>query len=98
MKIVSVASAFPPNTYPQERITGALHQFWDHALKNPAVLDRLHANFGVKQRHLVCRLEEYQTLQGFKEANDIWIRVAEELGEKAICRAVRSAQVAPSSL
>jgi alkylresorcinol/alkylpyrone synthase len=98
MRIVSVASAFPPNIYSQESITGALHQFWDHALKNPAVLDRLHANCGVKKRHLVCRLEEYQTLQGFGQANDIWIRAAQELGEKAICRAVRSAHVAPSSL
>jgi len=41
MRIVSVASAFPPNIYSKESITGALHQFWDHALKNPAVLDRL---------------------------------------------------------
>jgi hypothetical protein len=43
MRIVSVASAFPPNIYSQESITAALHQFSDGALKNPAVLDRLHA-------------------------------------------------------
>jgi alkylresorcinol/alkylpyrone synthase len=98
MRIVSVASAFPSNTYNQESITGALHHLWDHALKNPAVLDRLHSNCGVKQRHLVCRLDEYPSMQGFGQANDIWIQAAQELGEKAICRAVRAAHIAPSSL
>jgi alkylresorcinol/alkylpyrone synthase len=37
-------------------------------------------------------------MQGFGEANDIWIRAAQELGEKAICKAVRAAHIAPSSL
>jgi alkylresorcinol/alkylpyrone synthase len=77
---------------------GALHYLWDHELKNPAVLDRLHSNCGVKQRHLVCKLDEDQSMQGFGEANDIWIRTAQELGEKAICKAVRAAHIAPSSL
>ena len=98
MRIVSVASAFPSNTYSQESITGALHHLWDHALKNPAVLDRLHSNCGVKQRHLVCKLDEYPSMQGFGQANDIWITAAQELGQKAICRAVRAAHIAPSSL
>jgi alkylresorcinol/alkylpyrone synthase len=98
MRIVSVASAFPSNTYSQESITGALHHLWDHALKNPAVLDRLHSNCGVKQRHLVCRLDEYPSMSGFGQANDIWIRAAQELGEEAICKAVRAAHIAPSSL
>jgi alkylresorcinol/alkylpyrone synthase len=98
MRIVSVASAFPSNIYSQQSITGALHHLWDPALENPAVLDRLHANCGVKQRHLVCKLDQYQSLQGFGEANDIWIQAAQELGEKAICRALRAAHIAPSSL
>jgi alkylresorcinol/alkylpyrone synthase len=98
MRIVSVASAFPSNVYSQQSITGALHHLWDHALKNPAVLDRLHSNCGVKQRHLVCKLDEYRSMQGFGEANDIWIQAAQELGQKAICRAVRAAHIAPSSL
>jgi alkylresorcinol/alkylpyrone synthase len=98
MRIVSAASAFPSNVYSQQSITGALHPLWDHALKNPAVLDRLHSNCGVKQRHLVCSLDEYQSMQGFGEANDIWIEAAQELGGRAICRAVRAAHIAPSSL
>jgi alkylresorcinol/alkylpyrone synthase len=98
MRIVSVASAFPSNTYAEATITGALHQLWDHALKSPAVLDRLHSNCGVKQRHLVCKLDEYPSMQSFGQANDIWIEAAQQLGEKAICRAVRTAHFAPSSL
>lgn len=98
MRIVSVASAFPSNIYVQESITGTLHQLWDHALKSPTVLDRLHSNCGVKQRHLVCKLDEYQSLRGFGEANDIWIEAAQELGKQSICKAVRAAHIAPSSL
>jgi alkylresorcinol/alkylpyrone synthase len=98
MRIVSAASAFPSNTYSQQSITGALHPLWDHGLKNPAVLDRLHSNCGVKQRHLVCKLDEYQVMQGFGEANNIWIQAAQELGQQAICRAVRGAHITPSSL
>ena len=98
MRIVSAATAFPPNRYSQQTVTSALHHLWDHALKNPAVLDRLHANCGVKQRHFSCTLDEYPSLEGFGAANNIWIRVAQDLGEEAICKAVRAAHIAPSSL
>jgi alkylresorcinol/alkylpyrone synthase len=98
MKIVSTASAFPKNIYPQQSITGALTDLWRDHLKNPAVLDRLHANCGVTQRHLVLDLEAYEQLKTFGQANNVWIEAAQQLGEEAICKAVRSAKVELSSI
>jgi len=42
--------------------------------------------------------EDYTNLATFGQANDVWIRVAQELGEQALCRALHHAGLQPREL
>jgi alkylresorcinol/alkylpyrone synthase len=98
MKIVSAASAFPKYYYPQAAIVSALHRYLGDKLPNPAVLDRLHSRTGVEGRFLALPLEEYADLRTWGQANNAWIRAAEDMGRNAICRAVTKAGIQASDL
>ena len=52
MRIAGVASAFPPNYYPQAEIAAALKRHWAEELDKPEVIDRMLARVGVDGRHL----------------------------------------------
>src|SRR5436305_2569010 len=62
------------------------------------MLARLHRNVAVEGRHLAIPPEQYFELDTWGKANDIWIEVAQELGEQALCRALHHAGLAPSDL
>ena len=98
MKIVSVGSAFPKHVYSQHSISGALKRIWKERLPRPEILDRLHGNCGVERRHLSLSLEQYESLQGWGEANSIWIETAEQLGNTAICRAITPQGILPRDI
>jgi alkylresorcinol/alkylpyrone synthase len=93
MQIAGVASAFPKNYYTQQQIAAALKERWATQLDNPAVLDRLLTRVGVEGRHLALPVECYDGLTTWGKANAAWIEVAEEIGEKALCRAATRAGV-----
>lgn len=98
MKIASAASAFPKNYYPQRVLLEKLREFWGDRLKNPQMLARLHRNVEVKGRHLAMPPENYYAMETWGQANDVWIEVAQELGEQALCRALHHAGIEPSEL
>ncbi|MGB9234685.1 MAG: 3-oxoacyl-[acyl-carrier-protein] synthase III C-terminal domain-containing protein [Terriglobales bacterium] len=91
MQIAGIASAFPEHYYPQEELLAELQQYWGDRIKNPTVLRRLHRHVGVTGRHLSLPKNDYLTLKTWGEANRHWIRVATELGEKAVAEAVANA-------
>jgi alkylresorcinol/alkylpyrone synthase len=97
MRIVSTGSAFPPHHYSQQMLGKALLAHWSHRLPDPRKLEILHSNTGVDGRFLALPIEEYPSLT-FAEANNAWIRVGEELGMTAVCRALASAGLANSEL
>jgi alkylresorcinol/alkylpyrone synthase len=88
MRIVGTASAFPKHYYTQEMLLAGLQQYWGDRIKNPDVLKRLHRHVGVDGRHLSMVKDEYLSMKTWGEANCHWIRVATELGEQAISRAL----------
>jgi alkylresorcinol/alkylpyrone synthase len=98
MQIVSAASAFPKHYYPQQHLFDALQDYWGGRLQNPAVLERLHRNVGVEGRYLAIPAEEYPKLKTWGEANNHWIRVAQEIGEEAICKALLRAGLKPTDI
>ena len=71
----------------------ALERYWGERLPNPQVLRRLHAQVGVDCRYLALPMEDYPKLSGWGEANDHWIRTAQDLGECAIKRAATHARL-----
>jgi alkylresorcinol/alkylpyrone synthase len=91
MKIASAASAFPKHYYSQKVLLERLQDYWGAQLKNPLLLARLHRNVTVDGRYLSVPAEQYVDIKTWGEANDIWIRVAQELGERALCLALHNA-------
>ena len=98
MKIASAASAFPKHYYPQKFLLEKLQEYWGERLKNPRMLERLHQNVTVEGRYLAMPAERYNDLQTWGQANDVWIQVAQELGEQALCRALHHAGLEPTQL
>jgi len=98
MKIASAASAFPKHYYSQKALLERLQDYWGPQLKNPLLLARLHRNVTVDGRYLAIPAEQYVDIKTWGQANDIWIRVAQELGEQALCLALHSAGLKPQDL
>jgi len=98
MKIASAASAFPKHYYPQKFLLEKLQEYWGDRLRNPQMLARLHKNVAVDGRHLAIPPEKYYELETWGKANDVWIEVAQELGEQALCRALHHAGLDPKQL
>jgi len=55
------------------------------------MLARLHRNVAVEGRHLAMPYDKYYDLKTWGCANDVWIQVAQELGEQALCHALQHA-------
>lgn len=98
MKIAAAASALPPHRYDQQTIVRALQSVWHDKLPRPELLDRLHRNTGVSQRHLVLPLPQYLALDTWGKANNVWIEAAQELGSTAICRAITPLGLTPRDI
>lgn len=98
MKIASAASAFPKHYYSQKFLLEQLQEYWGERLPNPQMLARLHRNVTVEGRYLAMPTEKYYDIANWGQANDIWIEVAQELGEQALCRALHHAGLEPGNL
>ncbi len=91
MQISAVGNAFPPHYYDQDQLLAALKVEWEREHHNPERLERLHHNVLVGGRHLSLPLEGYEALETWGQANDAWIRVAQDVGEVAIRDALQRA-------
>jgi len=91
LKIAAVGKALPPNYYDQETLLAALRERWADRFFNLERLERLHKNVLVGGRHLALPIEEYETLTTWGKANDAWIRVAQEVGGRAVLDALERA-------
>ncbi len=98
MKISSAASAFPEHYYSQKILLEKLQEYWGDRLRNPQLLARLHRNVAVEGRYLALPAEKYYDIATWGQANNIWIEVAQELGEQALCRALHYAGLDSSRL
>ncbi len=84
MRIAAVGRSLPPHYYDQETLLAALRRRWSDRYFNLDRLERLHKNVLVGGRHLALPIEEYATLTTWGKANDAWIRVAQEVGARAV--------------
>jgi alkylresorcinol/alkylpyrone synthase len=98
MRIAAVGTAFPEHRYPQSVITEALKSRMQDSLEIPEIMNRLHSNCGVDFRHIMFPLDTLGSLSGFGEHNDLWIKGALELGQKAIQKALDHVGLAPSDI
>jgi alkylresorcinol/alkylpyrone synthase len=86
-KIAGVAGALPQHKYDQRVLLTALQKHWGPKVDNPVFVQRLQARVGVETRHLALPIEEYYGLT-WGAANNHWIEVAQDLGQKALCCAL----------
>ena len=98
MTIASVGSAFPKHYYPQAFLSAALKKFWNGRLKNPDVVDRMHAHAEIDGRFLALPVDAYYEMTTWGQANDAWIDCAQELGQQALCRALAGARLEPQDI
>jgi alkylresorcinol/alkylpyrone synthase len=98
MKISAAASALPPHYYPQDFLIERLARHWGAKLPNPAVLRRFHDVVGVDGRYLAYPVDRYEEINGWGEANDLWIDAAMDLGGKALGCALAQAGLEPKDL
>jgi alkylresorcinol/alkylpyrone synthase len=98
LRIASVGHAFPANYYQQDEIFMELGRQWG---ATPTVMHRLeafHQRAGVLTRHLALPKEDYEKIKGFSARNREYVRVAVDLGARALSSALEQAGVAPAEL
>ena len=98
MRIAGVGTAFPPYYYDQEALLAALRRVWSRRNVNLDRMEALHRRVLVGGRHLALPTEEYERLTTWGQANDAWIRVAQEVGERAVRAALTSAGMTPADV
>jgi alkylresorcinol/alkylpyrone synthase len=91
VQIAAVASAFPPHYYDQDTLIAAFRDLWGRSHFNVDRVEALHRHVLVGGRHLALALAEYESLTTWGRANDAWIRVALDVGEEAVRRALARA-------
>jgi alkylresorcinol/alkylpyrone synthase len=98
MQIISVRGALPEHRYAQDEITDAFAAVIAPSGVDEQLLRRFHRNAGVAQRSLVLPLNEYGRLDGFTQANDLFIEHAVQLGSRALVDALKAADLTPSDV
>jgi len=98
VQIASVGRAFPPHYYDQDTLIQAFKRAWSARYFNLERLEQLHRNVLVGGRHLALPLEDYERLDSWGKANDAWIRVAEDVGERAMRSALEGAGLGAGDL
>lgn len=91
--IVSVAAAFPDHYYRQEEIMAAMQKLWSGKPANQERLQSFHRNMKINGRYLALPLDAYIKPSRFSERNQIWTRLALELGEQTACEVLSQANL-----
>ncbi|TDH56948.1 type III polyketide synthase [Mycobacterium talmoniae] len=90
--IAAAAVALPRHRYSQDETAAALAGFAGPEFR------RFAATSGVASRQLALPLWRYPKLRGFTEANDAYLDVALELGERALTSALDDAGITPAEV
>ncbi|WP_069816527.1 type III polyketide synthase [Streptomyces sp. TP-A0874] len=97
-RITSVHAVLPPHRHTQQEVTDVVARTCLPPGRDRGVLDRLHANAGVRARHTALPLDRYAELSDFGAVNDAFIESALDLGAEAIRGALDRAGLSPTDV
>ncbi|MET7648293.1 3-oxoacyl-[acyl-carrier-protein] synthase III C-terminal domain-containing protein [Streptomyces sp. NPDC005426] len=97
-RIAAVHGTLAPYRHAQREVTDMVARSCLPPGGDRRVLDRLHENSGVRTRTMVLPLERYAELDGFGDANDVYIQAAVDLGTEALRGALRTAGLRPTDV
>lgn len=97
-RIAAVHGALAPYRHTQREVTDMVARTCLPPGADRRVLDRLHENARVRTRNMVLPLERYGELDGFGDANDVFIKAAVDLGAEALRGALRAAGLRPDDV
>jgi alkylresorcinol/alkylpyrone synthase len=98
MHISGVSSAFPDHYYTQQQILDELASYWSEQSDRLPALNRFHHRVGVDGRYFALPIGDYKAMERWGQMNDVWLDVAETLGTKAICGALKQAGLPKESI
>src|SRR5215204_1217654 len=97
-KLMSLATAVPPNVLTQSEVISAATPFFADALGGPERLRQVFTATGINQRHAVRPLEWYLEPQGWPERTEAFLEGACALFEASATEALRIAGVTPAEV
>ena len=97
-RIRAVGRALPEHYVDQETLTAAFRDAWRGAHYNVERLEELHRAVQVSGRYLALPITEYAGLASFARRNEAWTRVAVDLGETAVRKALSLAGLEPGDV
>lgn len=97
-RIAAVHGTLAPHRYDQSAITDMVARRCLPRGADRHALDRLHRAATVRARHLTLPLDQYEALDGFGAANDVFVRTATDMGAKAVREALRLAGLTPADV
>ena len=90
-KIIQVQTSLPAHVHSQSEVTAALAPRLAPTEGTRAVLERLHGNTKIEQRHFVLPISEYTDIDSFTKANTLFAQHALTLVEDCTTRALEEA-------
>lgn len=97
-RIAAARGVLAPHRYPQEVLTRAFVDVLEPDDSLRRAISAVHEATGVRARNTALPVERYATLDGFGEANDVFIDVGLELATEVVLRALEDAGLAPSEV
>ncbi|MFJ4901109.1 type III polyketide synthase [Streptomyces sp. NPDC088727] len=97
-RIAAVHGTPAPYRHTQREVTDMVARTCLPPGADRRVLDRLHENARVRTRNMVLPLERYAELDGFGDANDVFIGAAVGMGADALRGALRTAGLRPGDV
>jgi len=95
MRVTAVRTVLPEHHYDQHQITEAMAA-WTEADRR--LLRRFHTATQVRGRNLALPIEQYEKLDDFTFANDLYIDTALRLGERAVRGALEASGRTPAQV
>jgi predicted naringenin-chalcone synthase len=95
-RIVSVATAVPSSSLPQEQILAVLARHFPSY--NKPLARRIFLNAGIDRRNLALSPEQFHPDSSADDMHAVFLKHSQELGKRAACGALRGAGIGPGDI